>query len=100
MNSENAPVLRPKPAASGTSRIDIVSQRPGGPRRTSAAACVEPALVDGIRASASRGGQSISSFIREAVAEKVKAEHAAAGEPWPPAQAESTEEPALAASEA
>lgn len=100
MNSENAPVLRPKPAASGTSRIDIVSQRPGGPRRTSAAACVEPALVDGIRRSASRSGLSISAFIREAVEAHVRAEHEAAFELWPPAPAESTEEPALAASEA
>lgn len=86
MNEENAPKTRrrPAPSGSGTSRIDIVSQRPGGPRRTSAASCVEPALVDGIRAAAPLTGESISAFIRGAVEAKVRMTFAAAGKPWPP----------------
>ncbi len=103
MNSENSPVRRPRksaPTGSGTSRIDIVTQRPGGPRRTSAASCVEPVLVDGIRASAAREGASISAFVREAVEERVRASHEAAGLPWPPPAEPASEEPALAAGEA
>lgn len=100
MNTENAPKIRRQPAAgSGSSRIDLVSQKAGEKRRTSAAACVSPELVEAIRASAERSGASVSSFVREAVEASVKAEHAAAGVPWPPAGASAKEAP-LAATEA
>lgn len=88
MNEENAPKTRRRPAAtapgSGSSRIDIVSQRPGGPRRTSAASCVEPVLIDGIKEAAARSGESTSAFIRQAVEARVRLTYTAAGLPWPP----------------